>query len=64
MKHVKTTVIAILAVIVAAIPAIFADPSFAHYIAQHPWAATYLPLVSGVIAAIAHAVRDNAGART
>jgi len=58
MKHLKRVVIAAFAVIAAAVPAILADPSFAHYVAQHPWASMYLPLVSGVITAVVHAVKD------
>lgn len=61
MKKFKHALIAAVAIIATAVPAILADPSVAHYIAQHPWTATYFPIVSGVVVAIYHAaVGDTA----
>lgn len=58
-KHFRRVIVAAVGVAVAAVPAVIADPSFAHYVAQHPWAATYLPLVSGVVLATYRAAKDK-----
>lgn len=59
MKHLGRWLLGAGSIAVAAAPAIVADPSFAHYVATHPWAAAYLPLVTGVVVAVAHAVKDR-----
>lgn len=45
LAHWKKPLLALAATIGAAIPAILVDPSFAHYVAQHPWVDTWLPIV-------------------
>lgn len=59
MKHLKHALEAALGVVVAAVPAIVADPSVAHYIAQHPTTAAYFPIVSGIIVALYKAAKST-----
>lgn len=62
MKHVKHWLTAAFVVVAAAVPAILADPSFAHYVAQHPWMATYLPIVVGIVHAVFKAAKPSPAA--
>jgi hypothetical protein len=55
MKHLLHVAKGALVVVIAAIPAIVADPSAGHYVTQHPWLAAYLPVAAGVIRAIVKA---------
>jgi hypothetical protein len=59
MKHLTRTLLMAIVVVGAAIPAILADPSFAHYVASHPWAAAYLPIATGIIRAVVKAVNER-----
>lgn len=61
MKHFSRTFAVAIAVAIASVPAILADPSFAHYVATHPWAAAYLPIAAGIVKAVSKAYRENKG---
>lgn len=62
LKHIVHALKAALVVVAAAIPAIVADPSVAHYAATHPWVDVYLPIVVGIVHALANAKSQPAGA--
>lgn len=64
MNHTRHVLAVAAAVVVAAVPAILADPAVQHYVSSHPWAAAYLPLVSGIVYAIYRAWRTRRSSST
>jgi hypothetical protein len=60
VRHVGHTVRVALSIVVAAVPAIVADPAVQHFITAHPFAAAYFPIVSGIVYALWRAARTRA----
>lgn len=59
MKHAYRSLAVALSVLIAAVPAILADPAVEHYITSHPWAAAYFPIVSGIVYAVYRAYLER-----
>lgn len=59
MNHVKRFITVAVATVAAAIPLVLANDSVRSYLDNHPAVAVYVPLVTGIIAAIANAVAPN-----
>lgn len=52
MKSAKHFLVVVAAIVAATIPAVLADPAVKDLIANHPWVAAYLPVLSGLIVAV------------
>ena len=59
LKHLSRLLGTVAAVLAAAVPAVLADPAVRSLIANHPFVAAYLPLVSGVVVAVYRAARKQ-----
>lgn len=59
MRSLQRIVLVGVGTIVAALPAILAEPSVRTIIADHPWLAAYLPAAAGVIVALYRAYRPS-----
>lgn len=62
MKHIAHFFAAAVGVVVAAVPAIIASPAVVHFISAHPVYAAYFPILSGIVAALAHAAHGRVSA--
>ena len=51
-ESIKHFLVVAVTIVAATIPAIFADPAVKDFIANHPTIAVYLPVVSGILAAL------------
>lgn len=55
-KWLKHGLVAAAAIVAAVVPAVLADPAVQSMVANHPWVALYLPVVSAAIVALYHAL--------
>lgn len=60
MNHLLHVLKGMVMLVLVAIPAIVADPSVAHYVAQHPAVDTYVALALGVVNALRAAAGSTA----
>lgn len=59
MNHAKRIITVCIATVVAAVPLILANDSVRSYIDNHPAVAIYVPVVTGIITAIANVIAPS-----